>query len=61
MLNYCFVLPFMARGTPVPVKVFDSASQEAGMESEGCGYKTVTIVLPSGEWRDLILLIMITN
>lgn len=51
----------MPCGTQILIKVFDSISQEAGMESKVGGYKVVTIVLPSGEWRAVILLIIITN
>lgn len=47
--------------TQILIKVFDSVFQEAAMDSTVSGYKIVAIVLPSGEWRAVILLIIITN
>lgn len=41
--------------------MLDSVSQKAKMESKVGGYKIVAIVLPSGKWRAVILLIIITN
>lgn len=60
MLTICLA-KLLFCGTQILIKVFDSLSQEARIESEVRGYKIVTIVLPSGEQRAVILLIIITN
>lgn len=44
-----FYSAFFIHQTQIIIKVLDSASQEAKMESKVGGYKIVAIVHPSGE------------
>lgn len=56
-----FYFAFYTHQAQILIKVLDSVSQEAKMESKVGGYKIVAILHPSGEQRAVILLIIITN